>query len=111
MNFEEFENNIVKWATEKGLITDDELIMSKQVVKLNEEVGELCEDFTKRDADEEHKKHLVDSIGDTLVVLINFAHQNGYTMQECYEKAWSHIKNRKGKMIDGTFVKDADIDK
>lgn len=120
MKFEEFEENITKWSNERGLLDagkiqditgpiHDELIKSKQLNKLMEEVGELSEDFNKRDADEEHMRHMIDSIGDTLVTLTTFAHQNGLSMEQCYDKAWSHIKNRKGKMIDGTFVKSDDI--
>ena len=29
--------------------------------------------------------------------------------QECIEYAWNEIKDRKGKMIDGTFVKESDL--
>ncbi|HFI0254867.1 TPA: MazG-like family protein [Streptococcus suis] len=31
------------------------------------------------------------------------------SMQECYLKAWNEIKDRKGKMIDGVWVKEEDL--
>ena len=43
-----------------------------------------------------------------LVVLINIAERNGLTIEECLEKAWDDIKDRKGVMVDGVFVKEGD---
>tara|TARA_R110002020_G_scaffold225658_2_gene435750 strand:- start:3294 stop:3737 length:444 start_codon:yes stop_codon:yes gene_type:complete len=50
-----------------------------------------------------------DDIGDINVVLINIAERNKLTMQECLDKAWSDIRHRKGKMVNGVFVKEADL--
>lgn len=121
MKYEEFENNIIKWAEQREMLESniqevatkpilDELLKSKQLNKLIEEVGELAEDFNKRDASEEHHKHLVDSVGDTLVTLVIFAKQNGLSMEECWNKAWSHIASRQGEMVNGTWVKKQDQD-
>ena len=74
MQYEEFEKNIIKWAKQREMLESniqeittkpilDELLKSKQLNKLIEEVGELAEDFNKRDASEEHHKHLIDKIG------------------------------------------------
>jgi len=76
--------------------------MKLQFVKLIEEAGELAADIA-RDNDAR------DSIGDMLVVLINIAERNGHTLQECLEVAWDDIKDRRGKMIDGVFVKEGDL--
>ena len=54
-------------------------------------------------------KTIEDDVGDINVVLINFLERNGFTMQQCLEVAWNDIKDRKGKMIDGVFVKEADL--
>lgn len=121
MKYEEFENNIIKWAEQREMLESniqevatkpilDELLKSKQLNKLIEEVGELAEDFNKRDASEEHHKHLVDSVGDTLVTLVIFAKQNGLSMEKCWNKAWSHIASRQGEMVNGTWVKKQDQD-
>jgi hypothetical protein len=48
-----------------------------------------------------------DAIGDIAVVLQVIASQIGTTLTECQELAWQEIKDRRGKMVDGVFVKDA----
>ncbi len=50
-----------------------------------------------------------DDIGDIMVVLINIMERNNYSMMDCLETAWIDIKDRKGKMVDGIFVKEADL--
>ena len=47
-----------------------------------------------------------DAIGDILVVLINIAERRGVTLEQCLEHAYNDIKDRKGKMVDGVFVKE-----
>jgi hypothetical protein len=44
-----------------------------------------------------------------IVVLINMAERNGISLTECLQVAYDDIKDRKGKMIDGVFVKEADL--
>ena len=51
---------------------------------------------------EQHKK----AIGDMVVVLTNLAHLNAMSIEECIHSAYNEIKNRKGKMQNGTFVKE-----
>ena len=46
-----------------------------------------------------------------VVVLTNLAHLEGFTIEECIEAAWTQIANRKGKMVNGTFVKDETMSK
>ena len=41
-----------------------------------------------------------------MVVLINIMARNGLTLEECLEVAYNDIKDRKGKMVDGIFVKE-----
>ena len=52
---------------------------------------------------------MADDIGDMMVVLINIAERNGLSISECLAQAWDDIKDRKGKMVDGVFVKEADL--
>ena len=40
-----------------------------------------------------------------LVVMINIMKRNNLTIDDCLETAYNDIKDRKGKMIDGVFVK------
>ena len=44
-----------------------------------------------------------------IVVLINIAERNGLTLEDCMQRAWEDIKDRKGKMIDGIFIKEGDM--
>ena len=41
------------------------------------------------------------------VVLTIMAAQNGMKIEDCIDGAWQEIKDRKGKMVDGIFLKDA----
>ena len=67
-----------------------------------EEVGELGSAILDEDYSEQ-----VDAIGDIVVVLTNLAKLAGpSSIEECIETAYDEISTRKGKMINGTFVKD-----
>lgn len=50
-----------------------------------------------------------DGIGGCFVVLTILAIQNGLTIQDCVKSAWLEIKDKKGKTIDGMFVKESDL--
>jgi hypothetical protein len=41
-----------------------------------------------------------------VVVLTNLAHLEGVHIETCINTAYKEISKRKGKMINGTFVKD-----
>ena len=86
------------WAGERGLYTKGDT--KTQFCKLMEEAGELGRAILKNDQEE-----FVDAIGDMVVVLTNLAHLGGTTIEECIDSAYNEIKNRKGKMVNGTFVK------
>ena len=47
-----------------------------------------------------------DAIGDMVVVLTNLASLCGLVIEDCIDSAYNEIENRKGKMINGTFVKE-----
>ena len=47
----------------------------------------------------------VDAIGDMVVVLTNMAMLGGTSIETCIDTAYDEIKSRKGKMVNGTFVK------
>jgi NTP pyrophosphatase (non-canonical NTP hydrolase) len=53
-------------------------------------------------------KDIRDDIGDMIVVLINIAERNNVSLTECLDQAWNDIKDRKGKMVDGIFIKEGD---
>ena len=72
-----------------------------QALKLVEEVGETCRAILKNDRPE-----IIDGIGDCVVVLTNLAELNNIGIEDCIAKAYDEIKDRKGKMNNGTFKKD-----
>ena len=90
--------DIRDWAYNRGLYNKGDA--KTQFIKLMEEVGELSEAMLKQD-DVETK----DAIGDMVVVLTNLSHMLGYDIETCIEEAWQQIKDRKGSMVNGTFVK------
>ena len=89
---------IREWAEEKGIYEHGD--SKTQFVKLMEEAGEVGRAILKDDDAE-----IKDGIGDMVVVLTNLAELNGLTIEECIESAYNVISKRKGKMINGTFVK------
>lgn len=95
-------HDIRNWASDRNLIDGSDRF--RQFTKLAEEMGELAAGIAKG------KEPLVsDSIGDMVVVLTILAAQSGVTIEECIEQAWDEIKDRKGRMVDGVFLKEADL--
>lgn len=90
---------IQDWAWDRNLI--DGSTPNDQMLKLMEEVGELVGGVCKYKVDV-----IKDSIGDVFVVLTIVAAQMGWSIEECVEAAYNEIKDRKGKMVHGVFVKD-----
>jgi len=54
------------------------------------------------------RRCIADSIGDCVVVLTILAAQNGLQIEDCITQAYDEIKERKGVMKDGVFVKEED---
>ena len=92
---------IREWAQERGLY--DKGDSKTQYIKLIEESGELAQAILKNDEPE-----VIDAIGDMVVVLTNLAELEGMSIEDCIDSAYTEISARTGKMINGTFVKDAD---
>ena len=94
---EELISKVEQWHIDRNLIrgsTDKD-----QVLKLMQELGELSDSVCKDEC-------LLDDIGDILVILINICTRNYVTLEDCLLTAYRDIKDRKGKMVDGVFVKD-----
>ena len=88
------------WAKERGIY--EKGTARGQFEKLLEEVEELNQAILEKD-----KRELIDAVGDCVVVLTNLSELAGVKIEDCINSAYNEIKNRKGKMINGTFVKDA----
>ena len=87
------------WANDRGLY--DKGDPKTQTLKLIEEAGEICRAVLKDD-----RAEVIDGIGDCVVVLTNLAKLAGTSIEECIDAAYDEIKNRTGKMSNGTFKKD-----
>jgi len=90
---------IRRWASKRGLYEKGD--PKTQALKLVEEVGETCRAILKG-----NQKDIEDGIGDAVVVLTNLAHLCDTDIEHCIELAYNEIKDRKGKMDNGTFKKD-----
>jgi len=91
---------IRQWAEDRGIYAEGN--SHTQYVKLMEEAGELAKALLNKDVYE-----IKDAIGDMVVVLTNLAVLEGMQIENCIDSAYNEIANRKGKMINGTFVKSA----
>ena len=100
MDYDYF-GKIREWANDRNLVKGSTL--HAQVVKLLEESGELAAGVARNDID-----RIVDSIGDIMVVLTIIAAQIDMPVEECLDLAWNEIRYRKGKMVNGIFVKEND---
>ena len=90
---------IRKWASDRGLYKKGD--PKTQALKLVEEVGETCRAILKS-----NQTDIEDGIGDCVVVLTNLAHLCNTDIEYCIESAYNEIKDRTGKMSNGTFKKD-----
>ena len=96
----DLESKVISWANDRNLIKGSN--PNAQMLKLIEEIGELASDIAKG-------RCVKDSIGDSLVVLTLIANQQGTNLKECYNLAYNEIKDRKGEMRNGTFIKEEDL--
>jgi len=100
MEIELLIGQVEQWHQDRNLI--DGATDKDQVMKLLQEMGELSDNVCKG-------KDIRDDLGDMMVVMINIMKRNNITMEECLAVAYDDIKDRKGVMIDGIFVKESDI--
>lgn len=90
---------IRQWATDRNLIKG--ALPKDQMLKMVEEMGELGKAVGKNDM-----MQIVDGIGDCVVVLTILAAQYNLSIEDCIESAYNEIKNRKGRMENGLFIKE-----
>lgn len=98
MNYRELENKVELWAEEKGILKKSS--PADQCEKTMEEVDELMQAIEDNDQEE-----IKDALGDILVTIIIQAKLQNMDLLQCLESAYEIISKRKGKMIDGKFVK------
>ncbi|AXY24926.1 hypothetical protein CL176_02180 [Suicoccus acidiformans] len=98
---DKYEKSISEWSIARNLHTQDP---NAQFTKVEEEVAEIGEALESGD-----KTELMDAIGDTFVTIVILAQQSGLSFLDCVRMAYNEIKDRKGQLIDGVFVKEADL--
>lgn len=97
-----WQDRVEVWAKDRNIL--DGSTPGHQLKKLIEEIGELASAIALGDI-----AGIKDGIGDSAVVLTIIAKQIDSSLSECQEVAWNEIKDRKGKLIDGKFIKEADL--
>lgn len=121
MKFEDLQNKVLKWANDKDLLHSENA--DKQFMKFIEEVFEFKTEMDRLTRDIEYCKalnipfddtlfdmgNLKLEMGDIFVTLIILCEQIGIDPMDCLSMAYEKIKNRRGKTLHGTFVKEEDL--
>lgn len=120
--FEILREKVLDWAKEKDLL--HERNAEKQFLKFTEEVFEFRDEwilmvheynkcnFGEGDDDPEvveYRGNMKLEMGDIFVTLIILCDQLNLEPIECLDRAYNKIKDRKGKTINGVFIKEEDL--
>jgi NTP pyrophosphatase (non-canonical NTP hydrolase) len=100
---DELIEKIQQWVIDRNLHTQDPRL---QMCKTVEELGELAKAINKNDI-----KQQEDGIGDSIITIMCISMQLKLDFKKCLEIAYNEIKDRKGKLVNGTFVKEQDLKK
>lgn len=120
--FEYLKNKVLNWAKDKDLLHEENA--EKQFMKFMEEIFEFRDewllyvheynkiDYGEADNDPEvielrHNMKL--EMGDIFVTLIILCDQLNLDPVDCLGRAYEKIKDRKGKTINGVFIKEGDL--
>jgi len=90
---------IEQWGTKVGIRYESSPYA--QFTKTVEETHELGTAIQENNRDE-----IKDAIGDIYVTLVMQTMKWDLTMEECIQQAYDTIKVRKGRMVNGQFVKE-----
>lgn len=110
--FEEFTRQVLNWAKDKDLLHEENA--DKQFMKFVEEVFEFKTEmdnvlsYTDPYVDEVVERMELE-MGDIFVTLIILCSQLNLDPVECLYEAYEKIKDRKGKTINGVFIKEEDL--
>lgn len=121
--FEELGEKVLEWADDKDLLHDENA--KKQFMKFMEEVFEFYKEWVlhtdefifnngyREISDDSYICELENNMklemGDIFVTLIILCDQLNLDLIECLAMAYEKIKNRKGKTINGVFIKEEDL--
>lgn len=95
-------DKIRQWGIERNFYGEGGATIQSQFVKLAEEMGELAGNIARG-------RDCTDDIGDMAVVLTHLAELSGKKIEDCIEYSYNEIKDRKGKWLNGSFIKESDI--
>jgi hypothetical protein len=115
---------IIQWNKERGLL-DKEFNHQKEVSFIIEELLESTgnhDSITARDKAEKiandivtpdyfEEEKVIDAFGDIIVFATGVIAKLGYNPDKVMEDIYKEIDSRKGKLIDGKFVKDPEATK
>ena len=118
MSFEDLQKLTLEWADDKDLL--HEANAEKQFMKFIEEVFEFkteMDTFNEVNSDSEfsngYQKYIEHNLklemGDIFVTLIILCEQIGIDPVECLSMDYEKISKRKGKTINGQFIKEEDL--
>lgn len=124
MSFRMLQVDVLSWAKDKDLLHSENA--DKQFMKFIEEVfefresliiiknvGQMINQFKEQGINVYFRENLVKDMmlemGDIFVTLIILCEQIGIDPVECLSMAYDKIKDRKGKTLHGTFVKEEDL--
>ena len=110
--FTDLVKKVQEWGDEKGITNPNNA--DKQFMKFIEEVFEFKSEMDfyiiYDDLRNVYDKSLKLEMGDILVTLIILSKQLDIDLVECLEMAYEKIKGRKGKTVDGIFLKEEDLE-
>lgn len=101
MNMGTLVSLVWEWFEKKGL---KDPVM--QMVKVQEEVGELAHQISRNKL---HDPETEDALGDILITIIGMCHHLHYHPAHALGVAYNEIKNRKGKVVEGSFIKEENV--
>ena len=101
-SYETLARKIINRFTGIGIVKPENA--KTQFMKVTEELGELAEGINK-----DKPEQIKDSLGDVLVTLILLAEDLNFNLLDCLNFAWGEIKDRKGEVKNGSFVKEEDL--
>ena len=104
MKYEELQEKVVKWANDRNIFENSNAI--KQISKTQEELDETLDALTRLGKGEEAILEVADGICDIIVTIILLAKMVCLDSVDCLADAYDEIKDRKGKMVNGLFVKE-----
>lgn len=117
MNFEDLKIKVLRWAYDKDLLHSENA--DKQFLKFIEEVFEFKSEFDYLDRISLFKDEVEEitatqenmqlEMGDVFVTLIILCEQIGIDPVKCLSMAYEKISKRKGKTINGQFIKEEDL--